>query len=761
MQLGIQSAAVLDPLGTAIARGPLLHGGSAAAAAAAATAAAADAEEWPVPVGQQQQQRPEEQQLQQQQQLAGSQRMQLQQTEQQQKMLVMLLHGFSAAERRHELCDKIFDCLLEPQEMAAGVEQDSSSSSSSSGSSAPALLPPAASAAAAGAVLPHAVAAIVALSLVKLKAFDRTDVIRAIAEAVMASDVTTFSPQQITNILYAFEQIEQHRWIGETGPAKRLVAEQHAAAATAAAAETEAAAAADAEAATDAAAGRDAAAEEKMVRRAAARLAGHATVRIKQLSPQLLGSAALSAARAALQGQQQQQFLLAAAFEVPALQLQGSSGLHASTALLAALVEGWMAFAGAAQGAPGEPPGGPPSGVGGPHWGLGLPVEAKRAVETATADLAAAGSSCSSGGNSSSSSLQRATRAADGLADADAAVAAAAAAAAAAQERVLFSRLARLDVPFLMAFANAVAAPRTCGAAAAAQQQQQQEQEQQQNETGFLNFRQQLQRFLPLTLLQEKTAAEVYRHAVPRQACGSPAYLLQHWRVSAAATAAAAAQLPEPQREMLQQGKLLPAAASATASAASFLVGELRCTDTAKVLQAPAAYARRLIAFAELAQPGRFSTSLREQQRLHASQSPGSSSSSSSSSNSSSSNSSALEAGPEQVLNALLSPLKANPGLFPSAVCAAAARVAMETGVGDPLFLERVLRRLACPGDQPGIKLPHSSSSSSSSRPEELLPAAAFLDLLRGAAAAAALTRPSREALETLWRRHRDSLLQR
>ena len=39
-----------------------------------------------------------------------------------------------------------------------------------------------------------------------------------------------------------------------------------------------------------------------------------------------------------------------------------------------------------------------------------------------------------------------------------------------------------------------------------------------------------------------------------------------------------------------------------------------------------------------------------------------------------------LEAGPEQVLRALLTPLRDNPKLFPPSVCAAAARVAAETG---------------------------------------------------------------------------------
>ena len=181
---------------------------------------------------------------------------------------------------------------------------------------------------------------------------------------------------------------------------------------------------------------------------------------------------------------------------------------------------------------------------------------------------------------------------------ADAAVAAAAAAATAAIERTVFSRLARLDVSFLFAFANAVAAPRFPAAAAAAAGEQQQQQQQQQKGEMQRIFEEQLQRFLPLSLLQKETVAEVYRHTIPRHACEDPVFLLQHWRGCAAALTA---KLHNPQQQQQQgatciSGAAAAATAAAPGSAADLLVRELQLRDTAKILQAPAAYARQLIA---------------------------------------------------------------------------------------------------------------------------------------------------------------------
>ncbi|KAL8430483.1 hypothetical protein ACSSS7_005871 [Eimeria intestinalis] len=318
-----------------------------------------------------------------------------------------------------------------------------------------------------------------------------------------------------------------------------------------------------------------------------------------------------------------------------------------------------------------------------------------------------------------------------------------------AQERALFARSARADAAFLCAFVNAAAAPPSsithtptaaaaagaaaAGAAAAVSAAGSGEalQQQQQQQQAVEDFAEAAQRhFVPLKLLRSETFAEVYRHALPRELCGDPEYLLQHWRDRVAAVAAL-------QQQQQQQQQAATAAASGEAgesaddSAAGLLMRDLQCTDSPEVLKTPSSYVRFFI-----------------------------------SSKSSISSSSRLEAGPERLLRALLLPLKSSPASFSPAACAALLRVAVETGIAEPLLLEKVLLRLSeiasptATADNSSISSSSSSrSSSSSGSGVSLLPAAALVDVLRAVAAAPVVTRPVREALEKLVDTHSEDLL--
>ncbi|XP_026192497.1 uncharacterized protein LOC34617857 [Cyclospora cayetanensis] len=721
--LGLTSPALLDSLGSAIARGPLFQQGETAAAAAVAGQAAPQNEarddillstELPAqPELLEQHQAP----------------MGYQQGEQRQKTLITLLHAFAAAERRHVLCDQVYDALLRESQNPMGalhgcVSVGSRSSSAGIADIKTSGLPAAVTSRTP--VLPNALAAIVAHSIVRLKAFDRKDIICAIAESVSLSDAGSFTPQQLANILFALERIEALVVVSIPFAARihlRVCIFGLAAASM------------DAEARTaEEATGTGNIEQSAMLKEAADRLSRHATIRIKQLSAQLLGSAALSVARVAPPKGHGSQFLLAAAHEVPLLSLQGTSGLHASTALLAALIEGSFSF-----GRPSQQQ---------PPWDFELPAEVQHAIvlllqqcasaalkmnaqlfmrfTTATADLRAALSPCEgplcAGSSNSATSIRTPSRLA--AAGVDSRVITALLAAKKAQEQVLFWRLDRLDVPLLLAFANAVAAPRSQAAAAITSEGQEQQQL-----LEAASFAQRLQQFLPLKLLRKETMDAVCKHSLPRAACADPAHLLQHWRVSSAAVAASAALQQHPQ----QHDVTAASSRIASGSAADFLIQELPCFNAASAFPTPASYARHLVAFAELARPAHIELSSCPQQDEHPDGS-----------------STRLDTGPERVLCALLSPLRACPGAFPPPVCAAAVRVAMECGVGDPLLLERVMQRLIADEDAPD---PDTSGRSS-------LPAAAFVDLLRGAAAASVITRPAREALIALVDRQKELLLQ-
>ncbi|KAL8426463.1 hypothetical protein Efla_001765 [Eimeria flavescens] len=732
VKLGLADESLLDALGAAIAEGPLLNprdasDSAAAAAAVAAEAAAGGGVDASFPSPQQQQQQEQQQQ------------------DAQQKVLVMLLHAYATARRRHPLCDKIFTLLAGTdapthEEAEAGISSSSSSNSSSSRNSSteghtsgsPAAgggAAPTAAAAAERRLLSHADAALVALSLGRLKAFDRIDVIRAIDRSVAVSDALSFSPQQTVNLLFALQQVQQHLLLGkgEGGDSSQ-------------AGET-----------------------FSLLQRSAAVLASHATLSIKRLSPQLLGSAALSVARVAPPGGPQHRLLCAAAHEVPLLALEGSGGLHASVSLLAALAEG----VGASRA---------------PLLGVGAPSQVKEAVTlllrrcalncpkmtpqqlllftAATANLRlncmaqhyweGSSNSSSTSSSSSESRLRAAVEAAgvEWLAFA---------AALKAQERGLFSRVTRADTALLCAFMNAAAPPSPLLPAAAAAVGETLQQQQRQAEQDAMGYAQ--QQFLPLQLLRKETAAEVYRQALPRHLSGDPACLLQHWGARAAAVVAVQQQQQAAAAEEGGAGEALGG------SAADFLIGELRHADTPEVLKTPHSYVRYFIALAQLAQPegGGLSAQSPQQQRQR-------SSSSSSSTATSSCSSSSIETGPERILAALLHPVRSSPAAFSPSACAAFAKVAMETGVGDALLLEKILRRLSTVppplpvADSSSSSSSNSSSSSSSSSSDggvPLLPAAAFLDVLKAAAAAAAITRPAREALEALVEIHTERLLQR
>ncbi|OEH78259.1 hypothetical protein cyc_00736 [Cyclospora cayetanensis] len=667
-----------------------------------------------------------------------------QQGEQRQKTLITLLHAFAAAERRHVLCDQVYDALLRESQNPMGalhgcVSVGSRSSSAGIADIKTSGLPAAVTSRTP--VLPNALAAIVAHSIVRLKAFDRKDIICAIAESVSLSDAGSFTPQQLANILFALERIEYNRLLTSMDAEARTAEE---------------------------ATGTGNIEQSAMLKEAADRLSRHATIRIKQvrLRSYLRGGGSCALAhRAALDAPAAVELPDAAAIDdlqhgekgspraakaahqeavwrsvracfatVPLLSLQGTSGLHASTALLAALIEGSFSF-----GRPSQQQ---------PPWDFELPAEVQHAIvlllqqcasaalkmnaqlfmrfTTATADLRAALSPCEgplcAGSSNSATSIRTPSRLA--AAGVDSRVITALLAAKKAQEQVLFWRLDRLDVPLLLAFANAVAAPRSQAAAAITSEGQEQQQL-----LEAASFAQRLQQFLPLKLLRKETMDAVCKHSLPRAACADPAHLLQHWRVSSAAVAASAALQQHPQ----QHDVTAASSRIASGSAADFLIQELPCFNAASAFPTPASYARHLVAFAELARPAHIELSSCPQQDEHPDGS-----------------STRLDTGPERVLCALLSPLRACPGAFPPPVCAAAVRVAMECGVGDPLLLERVMQRLIADEDAPD---PDTSGRSS-------LPAAAFVDLLRGAAAASVITRPAREALIALVDRQKELLLQ-
>ena len=206
-------------------------------------------------------------------------------------------------------------------------------------------------------------------------------------------------------------------------------------------------------------------------------------------------------------------------------------------------------------------------------------------LQTAAADLAGACSHSHTSHNSSSSNSNRLQLSIKAPEDGCAVVSAAVAAAIAAQQHVLFSRADRLDLPLLLAFTNAVAVSRGQAAATGSQNQKQKQQE------AEGDFFQRVQRFLPLKLLRRKTITEIYRHSIPRQACGEPAYLLQHWRYRAVLVAESAAMdKQQHQRDAATRGT------AAIISAADFLLHELQFLSTAEMCQTPVAYARHLIA---------------------------------------------------------------------------------------------------------------------------------------------------------------------